>query len=418
MPLDQARTTELSYDPSGAFRIDLAGPGRPFAIAFTGLWCAGWLLVIASGLSEFARLGRLDVSSAAWLLLWIAAGAPMLIALLWTSGGRREILLITDGGLRIVRPVGPFRPATSFDAQGIAGLRAVPAPHPLVADFNAIKRFWIGGSGPVVFRHGGRTYACGSALDSAAAVKLVADLAALMPHATAEDVTVAAPPSGLAPWGLGYLALSMLVPALTMPFKLAVVDRAICFCEDPAPPPSNPVDLSTVAGSGRVYFVPLDGYSGERAREMAEHFRKQFGVRIRVEPELITGADAYDPRRDQMNAGAMLTALEAKYPEGNPRTVVIGLTDADMYIPDLNWRYAFSYRRDYRLAVVSSARMDRGCLGLLPVSDERQLARMRKMVGKNIGVMYYRLPLNRDPRSMLYAYVGGPQELDTMSEVF
>jgi hypothetical protein len=43
---------------------------------------------------------------------------------------------------------------------------------------------------------------------------------------------------------------------------------------------------------------------------------------------------------------------------------------------------------------------------------------VRKLVGKNIGVMYYRLPLSRDPRSLLYARVGGPQELDGMSEVF
>jgi predicted Zn-dependent protease len=418
MPLDQAQTAELSYDPSGAFRIDLVGASRPLTVAFTGLWCVGWLLVIASGISEIARLGRIELGLGTWLSLWIGAGAPLLIALLWTAGGRRETLFIREGSLRLVRPIGPFRPVVTFDAHEIRGLRATPARHPLVADFHAIKGFWIGGSGPIVFRSGRRAYACGSALDSTAAVKLVADLAAFMPQAMLDDITVPAPPSALAPWGVAYLAMGMLVPAVTMPFKLAIADRAICFCEDPAPPPENPVDVASLEGSGRLLFVPVDGYSSERARQIAEHFRQQFGVRIRVEPELTTGADAYDARRDQMNAGALLTALETKYPEGSPRTVVVGLTDADMYIPESNWRYAFSYRRANRLAIVSSARMDRGCLGLLPASDERQLARMRKMVGKNIGVMYYRLPLNRDPRSLLYAYVGGPQELDTMSEVF
>jgi hypothetical protein len=40
------------------------------------------------------------------------------------------------------------------------------------------------------------------------------------------------------------------------------------------------------------------------------------------------------------------------------------------------------------------------------------------MVGKNIGVLYYGLPLSGDPRSLLYANIGGPQELDSISEMF
>jgi hypothetical protein len=44
--------------------------------------------------------------------------------------------------------------------------------------------------------------------------------------------------------------------------------------------------------------------------------------------------------------------------------------------------------------------------------------RLRKMVGKNIGVLYFGLPLSNDPRSLLYANIGGPQELDVMSGIF
>jgi hypothetical protein len=33
-------------------------------------------------------------------------------------------------------------------------------------------------------------------------------------------------------------------------------------------------------------------------------------------------------------------------------------------------------------------------------------------------VLYYGLPLSQDPRSLVYASVGGPQELDVMSESF
>lgn len=66
---------------------------------------------------------------------------------------------------------------------------------------------------------------------------------------------------------------------------------------------------------------------------------------------------------------------------------VVGLTDVDMFIPDVSWRYAFSKREPPRFAVVSTARMDRGCMGIVRASSGIQMARLRKMVGKNIGVL-------------------------------
>jgi hypothetical protein len=40
------------------------------------------------------------------------------------------------------------------------------------------------------------------------------------------------------------------------------------------------------------------------------------------------------------------------------------------------------------------------------------------MVGKNVGIMYFGLGTSTDPASMLYGNIGGPQELDAMSELF
>jgi hypothetical protein len=45
-------------------------------------------------------------------------------------------------------------------------------------------------------------------------------------------------------------------------------------------------------------------------------------------------------------------------------------------------------------------------------------ARLRKMVAKNIGVLYLRLPLNSNPRSLLYDRVLGPDDLDRMTKEF
>ena len=155
----------------------------------------------------------------------------------------------------------------------------------------------------------------------------------------------------------------------------------------------------------------VDTQSGH-SRKVALAFRR---------PAIETGSsqhsvDAYDPGRRQLNASAVLESMERRYRD--PQAVVIAITHDDMYIPGFSWRYAFSYRAHDRLAVVSTARMERGCLGLLVATEQRRMSRLRKMVGKNIGVLYYGLPLSTDRRSLLYASIGGPQELDVMSEVF
>jgi predicted Zn-dependent protease len=351
-------------------------------------------------------------------LIWIAGGLPVLVAMAWTAGGRRETILVAGERLTIIRPVGPFRRTRAFDGQSIRHLRAVRAFRPFLADVFACREFWLGGSGPIRFQYGGRQYAFGSALNTASAARLVSDLSAMLPLASgAADVP--AMPTRARRYALAYVATALLIPAFTVPVRLTVTDRSICFCEDPAPLPASPVKVREVASSAsRIALVPLDGYSPERARAIADHFREQFGVRIRVEPGIPASAGAYDVTRRQMSAAALLAVLEDRYADSAGRVVVIGLTDADMYIPDEGSRHAFSYRRGNRVAVVSSARLDVGCLGLFPADEDRQLARVRKIVGKHIGLMYFRLPLSRDPRSMLYAGVRGPQELDGMSEAF
>ena len=53
-------------------------------------------------------------------------------------------------------------------------------------------------------------------------------------------------------------------------------------------------------------------------------------------------------------------------------------------VEDRSRAAAFSYRRNNRVAVVSPARMERGCMGVFAADEQRIMARLRKMVGKNI----------------------------------
>jgi predicted Zn-dependent protease len=178
------------------------------------------------------------------------------------------------------------------------------------------------------------------------------------------------------------------------------------------------VDVRSLAPAGRVLLVPLDDFPPEHANTLAWWFRERFGTVIDVEPPLEIPPEAFNDARAQLNAMEIVSLLEQTYQGSGDRQIVIALTGWDMYIPDRSWRYAFSYRGRERFAVVSIRRMDHGCLGVVTAPEEVQFARFRKMVAKNIGVLYYRLPLSQDPRSLMYADIGGPQELDVMSDSY
>ena len=87
----------------------------------------------------------------------------------------------------------------------------------------------------------------------------------------------------------------------------------------------------------------------------------------------------------------------------------------DMYVRDKTWSFAFSYREGDRFAVVSCRRMG---LGLTANESSVFKARLRKMVTKNLGILYYHLPVSMNPRSALYGNIGGLEELDSMGENF
>ncbi len=96
---------------------------------------------------------------------------------------------------------------------------------------------------------------------------------------------------------------------------------------------------------------------------------------------------------------------------------MIGITEEDIYIRKSSWQFAFSYRAENRFAVVSSARMNP--VNFDQPNDQALLhTRLRKMITKNIGILYFGLPQNNDPRSVLYRSILGVDELDRVGEDF
>lgn len=211
--------------------------------------------------------------------------------------------------------------------------------------------------------------------------------------------------------GLIHVGLSLLAVFVLYDFTVCT---GITFDE-----PYTPIDVRTLRGDGGIRFVPLGAFPTSTLDTLAQHYQEKYGLRVDVAPPLRLPSAAFDTHRGQIVSDAVIGALAATYPQpADGRRTVIGFTVEDMYIPAANWRYAISYRKAERYAVVSTARLDRGCLGLVRASEERRMSRLRKMVTKNIGVLYYGLPLSNDPRSVLFGNIGGPQEFDRMCEEF
>jgi predicted Zn-dependent protease len=404
----------LNDAPSHGRRFDFP-PGGPrlLTIAFTVLWFAGWLFLLVLFALDWVRFGSLNVVAIIFLVI---GGVPAAVALLWVASGKRESLIATPAELRIYRWVGPVRLTRSISAATVVGLRAAATSSGPASDYFAVREFYGAGRGAVAIDTTRRTLSAGHTLSVEGGRQVVEEIRELLPQ-------LAAPATGTVRHrrGTDYLAgmmtASLIGFAITTPARLLLIDRPICFYDDSVVP-RHPIDVSGIRAGGRIYLVPIEDFPVERALAIAEHFRTKYGVVVEVTPPVEWPRDAYVEERRQTNSAPMLTRLEATYAAPHTGDVAIGLTTRDIFNPEVNWAYVFSYRQNGRVAVVSPARMDRGCMGLMRASDDRIMARLRKMIGKNIGILHFGLDVNNDPASMLYGNIGGPQELDAMSESF
>lgn len=180
-----------------------------------------------------------------------------------------------------------------------------------------------------------------------------------------------------------------------------------------------PVSKQSLKGSGKLYFVPLGDFPAGSVRDLVSYYRDKYGLKIETLPNVTLPPAATNPEREQLIAEVVVEIIRQANPKlsKDPQAILIGLTTQDMYISRYDWSFSFSWREQQKFAVVSAARMNlpsrKG-----PVSADQIQTRLRKMVTKNIGILYYHLPQSDNPKSVLYRNVGGIRELDYMGEEF
>ena len=180
----------------------------------------------------------------------------------------------------------------------------------------------------------------------------------------------------------------------------------------PAPELATPLALT----DAKVYLVPLDLPADYSLDWAPAYYKAKLGIDVKVLPAIPVDDWVTDASRKQAVAERLTQLMERTEKEiaREPATILLGVTQRDMYIGSVNWRYAVNYRAGGGAGVISMARVK-------PVpanADEARVllgSRLQKLLTKNILLLAFHLPLSGDPGSILFSSSWAP-DLDLMSE--
>jgi predicted Zn-dependent protease len=168
----------------------------------------------------------------------------------------------------------------------------------------------------------------------------------------------------------------------------------------------------------RVYLQAFGDFPASSLTEIADLYLYIHGLPLEVLPARPLPAHTVDTARRQVISEELLDFMRRANSRiaADPRHVIIGFTTLDMYPRKLEWAYAWAWR-EWRVGVISTARLDPAWYGEPPDPSLLRL-RLRKVVAKTVGLLYYRFPVNDNPRSALYHALSTVQDIDRVSEDF
>jgi YD repeat-containing protein len=180
--------------------------------------------------------------------------------------------------------------------------------------------------------------------------------------------------------------------------------------------PARPDELR---GRGTVYMVPLGPVKSVTVAPLLAELRNRYGLQLQLLPMIPLPAWAENVSRKQFVAEDLITAMKLAYPklEADPQAIVIGLTDADMYISQVSWNYGFSFREEERFAVISSAHLSESeSEANKPVGADVLQKRLTKVFIRDIGILHYRLQPSHDYSSILSRNIDDATDLDDIGD--
>jgi uncharacterized RDD family membrane protein YckC/predicted Zn-dependent protease len=203
----------------------------------------------------------------------------------------------------------------------------------------------------------------------------------------------------------------------------------------PLPPPERLRDASLArpvhdegcpGPAKRLCLIPLDDAAEADVVALAAYFREMYDIdTYAMRPLGLEGREAYpgqlvvDEEREQLDGHSAVELMQRLYPNtiGLGTATVIGVTSYDIASRQVpTYRFMYSARdTTLRLVLVSTARLEPVAWGEAPDEDLR-MSRVRKIVAREVGLMYYALPHSDDPRSVLQLTLSPLERLDAVDE--
>jgi YD repeat-containing protein len=167
-------------------------------------------------------------------------------------------------------------------------------------------------------------------------------------------------------------------------------------------------EVNELNGKGRIYLVQMGPHPAAYGLEdLAEWLRSKYGHRVQVLPPMQLDKSAWDPGRRQYVAELLFEQIKREHSElaADPNAYLFGFTDASMCNVSNSWASTFTQRDFQRVAVISSHGMQdywwQRLFAAAKVSNEHLQARVRRILLKDVAILYWHLPLNNDPTSVL-----------------
>jgi hypothetical protein len=209
-----------------------------------------------------------------------------------------------------------------------------------------------------------------------------------------------------------------------LPLGVVLLLVALVVTQIPTEPgPVHPTRKDTVAftqvrrvltiGSG-VYLVPLGNVRHVDVLALAEEIGLRYHVPASTLPPVVLPFWTLDPSEGELNGDQLIHLLQLAYPAHGGRAAVIGITDYDMFSPGLGVHGLFSLRNPAPYGVVSSSPLAASLFDRLRGHDRHE--RVRKLVARNIGFLYFGRPESSDPHSLLRSSMSSVHDIDALHE--
>lgn len=166
---------------------------------------------------------------------------------------------------------------------------------------------------------------------------------------------------------------------------------------------------SDLKGKGRVYLIQLGPHSAPYSLDdFARWLHAKYAVNANVLPALPISPAALDVKRRLLVAEQLEMQIKQKHPDlaSDQDAYLIGFTDREMYSTNEMWSSVFTQRDTLRTAVISSYGMGDTSWQRARLDPSGAVARfqsrMRRILLKDVAILYWHLPLNQDPTSLLH----------------